>query len=667
MITFKQLILENFGPYKGKNIINLVPENPENQSPIVLIGGMNGGGKTTLMDAIRLALYGKRSSFSSRDNISYNEYLIQSINNKIDLGEKTRIELTFEHIVNEKWTELKIVRYWDKNVRDGNDNLGIIEGDFPELNLTENWEEYIENFLPLGISNLFLFDGEQVKELAEQDEPTNDVKKAIKALLGLELATQLITDLDILISRKQKDIDNNKEKEENLENIQAELAYLEKNKNTLLQELTEEEKKLKLATKNYNEASSNLRDIGGKIATEKEKLRIEKESVEKKIVEIEKSLIHLATQVTPLGLISDLLIDLIRQIEKESKLTQIKNAQGLWQEKDEKLLDFLNTLEIKGNKYEQIANFLEKENRFLSQQLEGEKIYLDADEITLPKLNHILNDLLPFQQNQVKENIVKLTQLEKQLITLEQKMLIVNSPQEYKQLENKYKQEEKILVQIKSNCHTIKQTLTAVEKKINEVRKKLSHYGEDNIQQKQAKHIAELMPKIKQTLSLFQQKLTLRKLNKLESEVTNCFRYLLHKSNFVGKVVISTESFALSLYDNNGLLLPKNRLSAGEKQLLAIALLWGLARVSEKNLPVAIDTPLGRLDSSHRHNLIDRYFPTASHQVILLSTDTEIGEAEVNFLREKESIALEYLLDYDSKMNQTTIKSGYFSFNKNKS
>jgi len=93
---------------------------------------------------------------------------------------------------------------------------------------------------------------------------------------------------------------------------------------------------------------------------------------------------------------------------------------------------------------------------------------------------------------------------------------------------------------------------------------------------------------------------------------------------------------------------------------LAIALLWGLARVSGRQLPIVIDTPLGRLDSSHRHNLLERYFPTASHQVILLSTDTEIGEAELEQLHQQNVIAKEYLLDYNSAKNQTTIKSGYF-------
>ena len=93
---------------------------------------------------------------------------------------------------------------------------------------------------------------------------------------------------------------------------------------------------------------------------------------------------------------------------------------------------------------------------------------------------------------------------------------------------------------------------------------------------------------------------------------------------------------------------------------MAISFLWGLARVSGRRLPVAIDTPLGRLDSSHRQNLVERYFPSASHQVILLSTDTEVGKSEVENLRNLEAIAHEYLLEYDSKLNQTNIKQNYF-------
>jgi DNA sulfur modification protein DndD len=129
----------------------------------------------------------------------------------------------------------------------------------------------------------------------------------------------------------------------------------------------------------------------------------------------------------------------------------------------------------------------------------------------------------------------------------------------------------------------------------------------------------------------------------------------LHKSDLVQKIAIDADTFGLSLFGPDGQNVPKHRLSAGEKQLLAIAFLWGLARVSGRDLPIAIDTPLGRLDSSHRHNLVERYFPAASSQVILLSTDTEIGQNELLLLEEQEVIARKYLLEYNSQQRQTTI------------
>ena len=69
-MLFRELVLENFGSYLGKNTLNLLPDASEDSRPIILIGGMNGGGKTTIMDAIRLALYGARAQCSTRGNLS---------------------------------------------------------------------------------------------------------------------------------------------------------------------------------------------------------------------------------------------------------------------------------------------------------------------------------------------------------------------------------------------------------------------------------------------------------------------------------------------------------------------------------------------------------------------------------------------------------------------
>ena len=96
---------------------------------------------------------------------------------------------------------------------------------------------------------------------------------------------------------------------------------------------------------------------------------------------------------------------------------------------------------------------------------------------------------------------------------------------------------------------------------------------------------------------------------------------------------IDPVTFEVTLYGKGGVPVPKDSLSAGEKQIYAISLLWALSKISGRPLPLIIDTPLGRLDRTHRQFLIERYFPVAAHQVIILSTDTEIDQNYFELLK----------------------------------
>ena len=112
------------------------------------------------------------------------------------------------------------------------------------------------------------------------------------------------------------------------------------------------------------------------------------------------------------------------------------------------------------------------------------------------------------------------------------------------------------------------------------------------------------------------------------------------------------------LFTNTGFAIPKESLSAGEKQLYAISMLTALARVSGKPLPFIIDTPLARLDSEHRSNLIARFFPSVGHQVIVFSTNTEIDQQYFAELRAR--ISKSYMLRYDDAEGCTLVSPGYF-------
>ena len=654
-----ELVLENFGAYAKRNVINLRPANNNLMSPIVLFGGMNGGGKTTLIDAIRLALYGQRAKCSTRGNFGYGSFLTQSINSQAEGKELTVVELSFEHIVDHQWKEFQIIRAWDKN-HDGKDSLSIkVDKDYDDA-LAKTWDEYVENILPLGISNLFLFDGEQVKELAELDTPPQSVVEAISNLLGLELAEKLAVDLEVLLSRKRKAVAS-KSQLQTIEEIEARLRQLEQRKQESLKAIDESQQQLVKAQKKQKTAYNKFRTEGGKIAADRSKLEAEISEINKQIEQRRNALIELSATSLPLQLILPLLQQAELQANREIKREQLQQAQNIVKERDNRLFKFLEQLPLSEKHLDKIDFFLKQEDRKLDEVLNIQGVaYLGIDEETLKQFSSVVNNQLPLEIQQTRATIADLKQLETELDSLEKQLAIAAPPEAYQKLNDALTTAQKKLEKCQLEYDRAQYLDRQLDREIDNTKKELKNYSESNISIANDEHIINSVAKVQKTLNEFRERLTLKKLNKLEVEVTECFRYLLHKSNLVHKVVVDRDSFRISLYDPQGQFLPKQRLSAGEKQLLAIAFLWGLARVSGRNLPVAIDTPLGRLDSSHRHNLVERYFPTASHQVILLSTDTEIGKQEVAALREQEAISQEYLLKYNPVTRQTSVEQGYF-------
>ena len=160
------------------------------------------------------------------------------------------------------------------------------------------------------------------------------------------------------------------------------------------------------------------------------------------------------------------------------------------------------------------------------------------------------------------------------------------------------------------------------------------------------------------TLSTFRNAVVERHVRRIEQLVLESYQQLLRKASLVTRLAIDPEKFSIALYGSDGQILTAERLSAGERQLLGIALLWGLAKASGRPLPTAIDTPLGRLDAGHRMHLVERYLPFASHQVLLLSTDEEITGDYLNRLRPW--IGKSYYLNYDDDAGETKIVPGYF-------
>jgi DNA sulfur modification protein DndD len=159
-------------------------------------------------------------------------------------------------------------------------------------------------------------------------------------------------------------------------------------------------------------------------------------------------------------------------------------------------------------------------------------------------------------------------------------------------------------------------------------------------------------------LAEFRKLVTQRNVVRLEELITESLNQLLHKRSLLSRISIAPDTLRLRLYDRAGREVGPQRISAGERQLLAVSMVWGLARASNRPLPTIIDTPLGRLDSRHRIHLVERYFPVASHQVVLLSTDEEVNEKYYGKL--KPALGRSYRLEFEEGTQSTSVTQGYF-------
>lgn len=171
------------------------------------------------------------------------------------------------------------------------------------------------------------------------------------------------------------------------------------------------------------------------------------------------------------------------------------------------------------------------------------------------------------------------------------------------------------------------------------------------------KRMAKHADAVQQTLEKFGSALITKHINRLEALTLESLQQLMRKRRLFSKVTIEPDSYLLRLHDSEGNFIAPERLSAGERQLLAVSIVWALTKASGRPLPAVIDTPLGRLDGKHRTHLVQDYFPCASHQVILLSTDEEIDDHYYRLL--EEAIARSYTIEHDEELQSSVIKSGY--------
>ncbi|WP_137165419.1 DNA sulfur modification protein DndD [Salinimonas lutimaris] len=653
-MIFKKLIMQNFRVFNGKHSLDLQPKKDGLLSkPIILFGGLNGAGKTSILTAIRLLLLGRRALSFIPNNKEYADYLSQQLNNKAkkeDNSAKASISLEFTHTHQGKHGVFTINRTWGV---DGKEKISFEHADENSNLTSEQIQTIISEMIPPGIGDLFFFDGEKIAELAEDDTGVY-LKEAVQKLLGLDIIERLNIDLDIYL---------NKESEGKASaTIQKEITDLQKQKESFKveadaykEQANELYPKITSLRFEMSQIEKSIQERGGAFAITRDEEKGKQKSLEREIDTIKGKVLHELDGAFPLSLAPNAVNRLFQQLaqEKELKAKQSFNEQFLAQ--TEKLATELSAaLEADGAQVNELLKAYIVTNGGIRAE---STISLDISDREFHQLESLRDDANE-SKAKLGNTLSELTAAESVLDSLT--LRIQRAPDE-KELVSLYERLRELDKAVAKEKEVYKDVLQKAQKSMTKALESAKRLEKLFNQQKNEKSLQKAVARVSSTqgaLQEFSKKLTQLRVAQLEDLFALAYRKLARKEDLKLTAKINPETFDVALVDLDGMEINRKSLSAGEKQIFAFAILEALGKLSGKVLPVVVDTPLGRLDSKHRDKLIKHYFPEAGEQVILLSTDTEVDADFYSILQPEVSHAFE--INFDETTRCSSVTEGYF-------
>lgn len=644
-MVIKRLQLHNFGVYEGDNEFVF-----SNKKPIVLIGGMNGRGKTTFLEAVLLALYGSNSfAYTESKKRSYIQYL-KSFVNKNAKDNLCSVELEFE--INAGVKENYIIkRSWDGFNKKTDEEISVYKDSVYNEFLTQNWSMFIENILPSALSSFFFFDGEKIAEMAV-DSTNASLKNAIRSMLGITVLDVLNNDILRNIKKLNKDnadgktaegVQKLRDKKDAAVNALKKIdEAIEKLANTIVRD----NDKLEVLHQTYNAK-------GGDAVEKKQEVIQKRATLCSEMISEENILYDLASSELPLVLVSDLLRDIKLQGTDEHNDAIMREAV---MQLDSMLENFCGS--YKGD-IEASRAFVDYVKEQASEDHEV-PVYSLSDQ-ALYQVNTLVEGLLGESKDEANRLLSEKKKKDKLIGELESYLSLDINDKELQAIYKKIKKAEKTLIDDQVKMLELEQKRSSANANAMAATSEFNKYVESYLATAELRDSTDRIIKYSNmALNIsekYQIELQKRKTDILAETITTCYKKLANKKNLIHRIEMEPDTLNIKYLSEEGKEVTQDSLSAGEQQLMVISILWALAICSKKKLPVIIDTPLSRLDSLHRTALINTYFPNAGEQTIILSTDSEIDGTYYELM--KENVGDEFTLKYNELTKSTSIEKGY--------
>lgn len=642
----------------------------DDDRPIILIGGANGGGKTTLFEAISGALYGLKIENKEHFMELLNQGALNTAKPEISLqitfvgkvlGQQQKYILKRVYQLNPQGKPLESVSL---NMNGNMYVYGTMTAPKDRVKAEQEINKIIKANLPQELSQYFLFDAMQSSELPKKNVFAQTIRDNFENVLGFKKYLQLKRAAEKLQQEwAQQRLEAEKEAQEYNElcaqkdKLTADLNTCIAEQDTKYKYLASVEVEYKRAKDGAQEASalnkkiqelaSKIDDIVKRAATYAEDLKAFVDNIEIDLF-LPKLASNLAQEINNI-------LHIKEQLQKENTgaypLETLKDVTN-------KIITYLKDLSLCSESVDEeqvvshivaIQNSTNKEDPF------G---YLDETEVTA--LSNLVKRTgsnqfiaLDRQRQELEIQLSTLDNLRSQKQTLEQTQAGGN---EY--LIQNYEAAQKQIEKLKGQEATLKADIQRLEKRI--------HQFDVQIQQEPDIKFDTLV-KLKPLFEKIADSLLKKKKAQIESEMQQQLNKLLVSyKGHVTKVELSDsiEQFNIKLYHTAGNEISLNQLNAASKQIFIQVLLKVLRNLGDYNPPVMIDTVMGVLDNESRDALMEEYFPQLAEQTILLCTTSEI-RTDSDYIKLEPFISQTYTLHRNVEAQNTTVEDGYFGLTLN--
>lgn len=650
-MIIKEIEFNNFRIYKGKNRICLTPEDGKN---IIVVSGNNGFGKTTFLMALVWCLYGKQMEKVDElykreigEKGGYSRYIGNSLNYQAEKDGETRfsVSITFSDVVipDTACTEITITRSYD-NATGVDEELDIlIDGRSNDLFVGSKEEKLKEEeifirdyILPIEIAKFFFFDAEKIVSFAQINTPEqrHELSRAYSQVLGIQKYDDLKNELE----RIQDDYRKDSAKPEDRVAFNGLLSSIKNDEDEIKdieETITKNDEDIMIARHDSNELQEKLVREGDLMSLEKlNELRENADELRSSLQSYEAQLKDLYNLI-PFALAGNLVSEVNHQLDEETAYKKNKLQQAGVKDQTENIL---NDLEQAKQSFGQhidirIRDFYEGQIRSLIKKY----FYHDVD---VNRFEHfsLLHDFSEMEINSFKDLVFKIknskslfdklnneySKAKAELFSIEKKIREAEKHAENDYVQELRRKKERIdnhimrLMQDNADKLSRKRRLVDQIAANRKQKDSLSKKIEVANKNKKVDTVAgKLIYKIQKFLISFKE----QKKKALEQKLMEKLRLYLHKNNLVKNVIVDItgngDDVDINLYDFDNRKIDKGNLSMGERQMFASALLGALVEETEIEFPVFIDSPMQKFDASHTRNVLTKFYPKVSKQVVL--------------------------------------------------